>query len=163
HFYNLMLYLNGAVEQVFAAKGALETLVTLRFANGDLGSVISRRFDNDSIPYEALSISCEAGLLTATNGRELCFYRTREAVAGAPLSFDKTEATRQAPTSSMPYGALNQLSLRGYVPELEFFARRVREKLPPVCSLDDMEQTLLVRQAIDRSAATGVWEKVTGE
>jgi predicted dehydrogenase len=161
HFYNLMLYLNGAIDQVFAVKGALETLVTLRFANGDLGSVISRRFDNDSIPFEAVSISSEAGLLSATNGRELSFHRARDGRAAAHLSFDMAEASLAAPTFSMPYGALNQLYLRGYVPELDYFARRVREGKPPVCDLDEMERTLLVREAINRSAASGAWETVT--
>lgn len=162
HFYNLMLYLNGAIQQVFAVKGALETLVTLRFENGDLGSVVSRRFENDSIPYESVSVSGLDGLIAATNGRELAHYHAREGRAAPQLAFDVAEAILHAPTFSMPYGALNQLYLRGYIPELEYFARRIREGLPPVCGLEDMEQTLLVQEAINRSAANGAWENVGG-
>lgn len=160
HFYNLMLYLNGAVEEVFAAKGALETLVTLRFASGELGSVVSRRFQNDSVPFEELAASGEDGLLVASDGRELRFYRTGEARAAMHLTFDVASAALLNPSFSMPYGGLNQLYLRGYVPELEYFARRIRKGLPPVCDIDEMERTLLVREAIDRSAASGAWEKV---
>jgi predicted dehydrogenase len=161
HIYNLVLYLNGSVEAAFAAKGALETLATLRFANGDLGSVVSRRFDNDSIPYESLAMSGQSGLLSATNGRELCFHLVRDGRTASHLSLTAEEARLHAPTFSMPYGALNQLYLRGYVPELEYFARRVRQGLPPVCDIDEMERTLLVREAINRSAASGVWELVS--
>jgi len=160
HFYNLMLYLNGAIEEVFAAKGALETLVTLRFASDELGTVVSRRFQNDSVPFEEVAVSGENGLLLAVDGRELRFYHTGEARAAMHLTFDVAGADLQGPTFSMPYGALNQLYLRGYVPELEYFARRVRQGLPPVCDVDEMERTLLVREAIDRSAASGAWEKV---
>lgn len=160
HFYNLLLYLNGPVETAFAAKGGLETLATLRFGNGDLASVVSRRFDSDAIPYEVVSVSGEDGLLVATDGHELAFHRTRAPATGSHLTFDAADATVFAPTFSMPYGALNQLYLRGYVPELQHFARRVRQGLPSVCGIEDMEQTLLVRQAIDRAAASGAWERV---
>jgi len=160
HFYNLMLYLNGAIEEVFAAKAALETLVTLRFASGELGSVVSRRFQNDSVPFEEVAVSGEDGLLVASDGSELRFYRTGEARAAMHLTFDIATAELQAPSFSMPYGALNQLYLRGYVPELEYFAQRVRKGAPPVCDIDEMERTLLVREAIDRSSASGAWEKV---
>src|SRR5439155_20793260 len=127
HFYNLILYLNGAVDSVFAAKGALETLVTLRFASDEFGSVTSRRFQNDSIPFEEVAVSGEDGLLVAADGRELRFYRTGDARAAMHLTFDVANAALHSPTYSMPYGALNQLYLRGYVPELEYFARRVRQ------------------------------------
>jgi len=158
HIYSLLHYLNGPVEGVQAAKGGLETIVTLRFANGDLGSVVSRRFQNDSIPYESLAVSGQTGLLVASNGLELRFHRTREGRTATQLSFDVADGTFHSPTFSMPYAGLNQLYLRGYVPELAYFARRVREGLPPVCGIGDMEQTLLVRQAVDRSAVSGSWE-----
>lgn len=160
HFYNLMLYLNGAIEAVFATKGALETLVTARFANGDLGTVVSRRFENDSVPFECVSISGEDGLLTADDGRELHFFQARESQTATQLSFASAEGSVQSPTFSMPYGGLSQLVLRGYAPELQHFALRIRKGAAPVCDLDDMERTLLVREAVDRSSASGQWEEV---
>ncbi len=163
HVYNLLLYLNGALQEAFAAKGALETVATLRFANGDLASVISRRFENDGIPFESLSVSGENGNVVALNGRELWFHRTEGSRTAPQLDMGTASAVVRAPTYSMPYGALNQLSMRGYVPELEYFARRLREGLPPVCGIDDMERTLLVQEAINRSAASGQWETVEAE
>jgi predicted dehydrogenase len=165
HFYNLLLWLNGPVREVFAVKresggAASETLVTLRFANGDLGTVTARRFHNDSIPYEQVEVSAENGLLVAENGQLLRRFRANEKRPGTQLDFNVGEAEAWTPTFSMPYGRLNQLYLRGYVPELEHFARRVRLNAPSICGLEDMEQTLLVREAIDRSAGSSAWEAV---
>jgi predicted dehydrogenase len=160
HFYNLLLYLNGPIDSVLAAKGGLETIVTLRFANGDLGSVVSRRFENDSIPFESLAVSGPTGLLSASNGRDLVFHRSPEGRTASQLAYDVATGVFYSPTFSMPYGGLNQLYLRGYIPELQYFARRVRQGLPPVCGITEMEQTLLVSKTVDRSAVSGTWETV---
>lgn len=160
HFYNLLLWLNGQVAEVCAVKGDTETLVQLRFANGDLGTVTARRFHNDSVPYEQVAVSAESGLLVAENGQELRRYRSGEKKAPAQLEFGSSDVEIWSPTFSMPYGRLNHLYLRGYVPELEHFARRVRREEPSVSGLDDMLQTLRIRQAIDRSAERRAWEPV---
>jgi predicted dehydrogenase len=160
HFYNLFLWLNGAIAEVCAVKGEAETLVQLRFGNGDLGTVTARRFCNDSVPYEQVAVSAESGLLVAENGQELRRYRSGEKKAAAQLEFGSSDVEVWSPTFSMPYGRLNHLHLRGYVPELEHFARRIRRGDPSVCGLEEMLQTLRVRQAIDRSAERRVWEPV---
>lgn len=161
HFYNLLLWLNGPIAEVSAVKSDSETLVTLRFRNGDLGTVTARRFHNDSIPYEQVAVSAENGLLVAENGQELRRFRSRDKRAAKDLEFDTSDIEAWVPTFSMPYGKLNHLYLRGYVPELEHFARRVRLKEPAICGVQDMEATLLVRQAIDQSAASRQWTAVT--
>jgi predicted dehydrogenase len=163
HFYNLLLWLNGPVEEVSAVRGDAETLVHLRFRNGDLGTVTSRRFHNDSLPYEELSVSGESGLLTATNGQELRRSRTRVPKPAAQLDFQSSDTSLWSPSFSMPYGELNHLHLRGYVPELRHFARRVRLGEPSVSNLDDMVQTLRVREAVERSCASRAWEPVVGD
>lgn len=162
HFYNLLLWLNGPVREVCSARSETESLVLLRFENGDLGSVTARRFHNDSIPFEQVAVSAEDGLLTADNGQTLHRYRSRQKRPAVQLDFETSEVESWTPTFSMPYGKLNHLYLRGYVPELEHFARRVRLGEPSVSGIDDMEQTLLVRQAVDRSAESGRWEAVAG-
>lgn len=161
HFYNLLLWLNGPVAEVSAVRGDAEMLVQLRFRNGDLGTVTSRRFHNDSIPYEELAVSGESGLLTALHGQELRCYHSRTPKPASQLAFDTSEVRLWSPSTSLPYGELNPLYLRGYVPELQHFARRVRLGEPSVSGIDDMEQTLRVRLAVERSCETRRWETVT--
>jgi predicted dehydrogenase len=160
HFYNLLLWLNGPIAEVCAVRGAGETLVHLRFANGDLGSVTARRFHNDSVPFEQVAVSAESGLLIAENGQELRRHRSGEQRPAGRLEFDLGEVEAWLPTFSMPYGRLSHLYLRGYVPELEYFSRRVRHGEPSVSGLEDMLATLRVREAIERSAQQRAWEPV---
>jgi predicted dehydrogenase len=160
HFYNLLLWLNGPIQELCAVESESETLVHLRFENGDLGSVTARRFSNDWIPYEQVAVSADNGLLVADNGQELRRYRSREKKPGMQLELSTGEVEAWTPTFSMPYGKLNHLYLRGYIPELEHFARRVRLGDPQVCGIDDMERTLLVREAVQRSAETRQWVTV---
>ena len=157
HFYNLFQYLNGPWAAVSVLQGPLETLVHMRFVNGDIGAVVSRKFHNDSIPFEQVSVSAEDGLLIAANGRDLRRYYTPEPRTGMELSFDTAAADLIGPTFSMPYGRLNHLYLRGYIPQLQHFARMVRQGASSVCGLADMEETLRLRQAITRAAETQDW------
>jgi predicted dehydrogenase len=76
------------------------------------------------------------------------------------LSVGTVDAELGTPTFSMPYGQLNHLYLRGYVPELEAFARHVRQGEPPEATIAQAYETLRVRQAIDRAAGSGGWERV---
>jgi len=160
HFYNLFQYLNGPWSAVSALRGPAETLVHLRFANGDLGAVVSRRFKNDSIPFERVSVTAEDGMLVADNGRDLRRYHAPEARSGMDLSFDTASADLVGPTFSMPYGQLNHLYLRGYIPELRHFARMIRRGAPSACGLAEMEDSLRIRQAIARAAESHAWEDV---
>src|SRR5205823_12258697 len=112
------------------------------------------------IPYERVEVSAESGVLAAENGQSLTRYRSSEKRPGVQLDFDLCEAESWSPTFSMPYGRLNHLYLRGYVPELEHFARRVRQAAPAVCGPADMERVVRVREAIDRSAASRAWETI---
>jgi hypothetical protein len=112
------------------------------------------------VPYEQLAVSAEDGLLVAENGQHLHFYGTSEARTSAELEFGTSEVRSWTPTFSMPYGELQHLFLRGYIPELQHFARRIRLGGPEVCGVDAMEQTYLTQQAVHRSAASGAWERV---
>jgi len=162
HFYNLLLYFGGAIASVctLVSPDADGEVVLLRFASGDTGVLTWRRFHNVSLPYERVEIAHASGLLEADNGRELTFHQTRERVDNNALSFAAAEAHVFAPTFSIPYGANTQLYLRGYPPELAHFVHCVRTGEPPICGVDDAEQTLLVTQAVRRSAGTAQWVDV---
>lgn len=162
HFYNLLLWLNGSIAEVCATRSDTETLVLLRFENGDLGSVTSRRFHNDSIPYEEVSVSGESGVMIASNGQELRHYAAYTPRTSTQLTFDTSEIRAWCPSFSLPYGELNHLYLRGYVPELKYFAERIRLNAPSISGLEDMEQTLRLRLAVERSSESRRWEPVAG-
>ena len=160
HFYNLLQFFNGDVREVAAVKGETETLVHLRFQNDDLGTLTARHFNNNSVSFEEVSISAPDGMLVARNGWELRHYRAGETKHPMELCFDLADATLMSPTHSLPYGEMNQLYLRGYVPELQYFARMVRLGASPVCTVDDMERSTLVEEAVNRAAASRSWETV---
>jgi UDP-N-acetylglucosamine 3-dehydrogenase len=162
HFYNLLLYLGGPIVAVctLASPDGDGEIVLLRFAGGDTGLLTWRRFNNVSLPYERVEIAHASGLLVAENGRELAFHQTRPQIDNNALSFGDAEAMVFAPTFSIPYGTNTQLYLRGYPPELAHFAHCVRTGEPPICGVDDAERTLLVTQAVRRSAAHAEWVEV---
>ena len=167
HFHNLMLFLNGAIEQVLhltAAEGG-GTTTLLRFANGDIGCLRDCRFHNWSTPYEQVEIAHESGLLVAEDGRSLRFHRTPRSRAVDPpeLSFECAAGEFQQMTFSIPYGQNRQLYLRGYVPELAEFAHCVRTGEPPTCGVDDALATMRVGEAARRSREqAGQWAAVEG-
>lgn len=162
HFYNLLLYLGGAIASVctLASPDGDGAMVLLHFAGGDTGVLTWRRFNNTSLPYERVEIAHASGLLVAEDGRALTFHRTREPVDNNALSFDVAEANVFAPTFSIPYGTNTQLYMRGYPPELTHFVHCVRTGEPPICGVDDAERTLLVTQAVRRSAGDARWVDV---
>lgn len=160
HFYHLLGFLNGPITAVSVLKSEVGQFVHLRFANGDTGSLTWTRFANTSLPYEEVTITGETGLLSVTDGRDLRFYHTREPVHSQELSIGTVDAELGTPTFSMPYGQLNHLYLRGYVPELEAFARHVRAGEPPEATIAQAYEALRVRQAIERAASSGGWELI---
>jgi predicted dehydrogenase len=167
HFQNLLLYLSGAIAQVLAVQHADNSgaISLYRFANGDLAVIAWGAFHNVSLPCEAVEIFHSSGRLLAEDGRSLRFDRTPPERASHPykLEFELAAAELYNPTFSIPYGRNAQLYLRGYTPELEDFARCVREGGTPLCGVDDAEQTRLVGVATAASrAAGGVWMAVDG-
>jgi predicted dehydrogenase len=160
HFYNLLLYLGGEIASVLAlaSPDGAGQIVLLRFASGEIGSLAWQRFGNNALPYERVEISGATGLLAAEEGRTLRFHRTGSPVPNDALSFADADALSFDSGFSIPYGQNTQLYARGYVPELADFVRCVRTGEPPICGVDDAEQTLLVGQAVRQSAdAGGQW------
>src|SRR2546422_20346 len=92
-------------------------------------------------PYPRSTPSC------APRGPHLPFSPPREPVHSQVLALGTVNAELGTPTFSLPYGQLNHLYLRGYVPELEAFARHVREGEPPEASISQAYTTLRVGQA----------------
>lgn len=162
HFYNLLLYLNGTTSSVYSLKGSDSAVTLLRFSNGDHGVVVSQKFHNDNLPYEELEVSSISGCLRARDGREIMFWNKPESTArrGYELSYDLAEGRGVQPTFSMPYGTMDQLYLRGYVPELEEFARLILAGGQPTCTIEDMEETRKVWDAVQRSQLKDRWIEV---
>jgi len=163
HFQNLLLYLGGDITHALAVQHADRSgaVALYRFANGDLGSITWCGFRNVALVYESVEVLHPVGRLLAEDGRSLRFDRMESGRHPYAMDFELPEAQVFQPTFSLPYGPLEQLSLRGYTPELADFARCVREGGTPLCGVDDAEQSLLVAQAADASAkAGGQWMEV---
>jgi predicted dehydrogenase len=91
------------------------------------------------------------------------FHRTDTPVARAyEREFDFNLATVEGfePPFSLPYGSNSQLYLRGYVPELEDFARCVRSGATPVSTVEEAEKTVCVSEAVAAAQKSGGWVKV---
>ena len=161
HYINLLLLLLGPIERVRAATWAGATAITLRFANGDGGTLVTRRLANLAPPYERLELSTPGGILLVEDGRRVVARLALREVAAEDLSFELAAAQSWDPTSSIPYAGLHALTMRGYVPQWEDFARRVREGGPPLSTLEDAAATFLAREAVGRALVSDMWEEVT--
>ncbi|MCG3147430.1 MAG: putative oxidoreductase YceM [Verrucomicrobiae bacterium] len=162
HFQNLLLYLAGPVDSVLltATEGS-GSITLLRFANGDLGSIRDCGFRNWSPPYERVEIVHPSGLLIAEDGRAIQFHRTPRSLQPMKMSFTDAGGELFHTTFSLPYGQIQQLHLRGYIPELKEFADCVRTGAIPTCGVADALATLRVGAAARQSReAGGQWVTV---
>ena len=74
--------------------------------------------------------------------------------------FDLAAFSGFHPPFSMPYGSVSQLYQRGYVPELEEFARCVRTGASPVSTVEEAEKTVSVSEAVTAAKQRGGWVEV---
>lgn len=150
HIHHLANYLNGPVEEVLCVtRQGSGTTATARFANGDVGVFISNGFKNFWQPYELVEISCADYLLSARNGSEL--FDSGALVAKHPydMSFADSSHTVWQANFSNPYNQLNQLELRGYIPELRDFACCIKKGIQPVADLRSCSEQRRLSKMID--------------
>lgn len=154
HVVDLAHFLLGAVARVAAWRREQQVAV-LEFATGDLGIIHCGGPAHLGIPMETADVSGGAGLITARGSRELTAYVLPDPTGIDELDFASAPATVWAPSTSIVYGALNPLVLRGYVPALEAFAAAVRQGTSTPSGIDQAARAIGVEQAIDRAIAAG--------
>jgi myo-inositol 2-dehydrogenase/D-chiro-inositol 1-dehydrogenase len=163
HFYNLLLFLNGEIRAVLVHSGENQQIISLQFANGDIGAIIARNFHNVSAPYETVEVSGMGGVLRAREGNHLLFHHTETPVSSPSnreFRFDLAAFSGFHPPFSLPYGSVTQLYQRGYVPELEDFARCVRTGEAPVSTVEEAEKNVSVSEAVTAAKQQGGWVEV---
>jgi predicted dehydrogenase len=160
HYINLLLMLLGPITHVRAAAWVGATAITLRFAGGDGGTLVTRRLANLAPPYERLELSTEQGILLAEDGRRVVTRFDLRALPAEALSFEAAATRSWDPTYSIPYAGLNPLAMRGYVPQWQAFVRCVRDNEAPLSTLEDAAATFLVRDAVRRALESDRWEEV---
>lgn len=163
HFCNLLLYLGGPIDSALhqAAPEGAGGITLLRFASGDIGSIRECAFNNWTPPYEQMEIVHKSGWMLAEDGRTLKFHQTSRSLHAMRMSFDNASGDFYQTTFSLPYGQIQHLHLRGYIPELSEFAHCVRTGDLPTCGVDDALATLRVDEATRQSRDSGgQWVKV---
>jgi predicted dehydrogenase len=153
HVVDLAHFLLGDVARASCWSREGQQVAVLEFASGDLGIVNCGGPAHFGVPLEAVEISGSAGLVVAKGSRELVAYRLPEPTAVAGLGFASAPATVWAPSTSIAYGQLSPLVLRGYVPALEAFATAVRQGTGTASGLDQAERALRVERTIARAGA----------
>lgn len=149
-YYDLVRFLAGEVRAVSAWRLAEHEVAILELASGDAAVVAACPTDDPSVPLEAVDVTGGRTWLCARNGWDLASF----ARGGGRYELDAAGGSLWHP-SSLPYGRLNPLYLRGYTAELAAFVRCVRTGAPSDSGLDDVAGTMRLVGAVRRSIASG--------
>lgn len=148
--YDLARFLGGDVRAVRATRVAGHEVALLDYASGDAGVVTTCPTDNPSMALEAVDMTGATTWLSARNGWEVVAYWQ----GGGRHDFAAAGGSVWHP-SSLPYGLLNSLYLRGYTAELAAFLDCVRSGIASDSDVDDVAGTMALQAAIERSISTG--------
>lgn len=162
HIYDLLLFLHGHISQLAVFGDNNQRIVSLKFANGDIGSIIVRGFNNCTPEYEMIEISGMSGVLRAANGNDLIFHQTSNAIGPMESEFGFENASYEGNLAnfSFPYAGMRQLFMRGYIPELESFAACIRAENKNLSSVEDSILVLSIKKALEKAAESGEWVNV---
>ncbi len=149
-YYDLARFLAGDVRAVTASRLAGHEVALLEFRSGDAAVVMTCPTDNPSAPLEAVDVTGAGTWMSARNGWELTTY----ARSGGRYDLASAGGRIWHP-SSLPYGRLNPLYLRGYTAELAEFLRRVRGGAASDSSLEEVAGTMTLMAAVGRSISSG--------
>lgn len=159
HFYDLLAFLNGPVQEVLSYGAGSQKIINLKFCNGDIAVITVSNFNNWTPEYEKVEITWTGGLLRATNGNQLVFHPTPEKLdtRKAEFCFESAHFEGNLANFSFPYAGMRQLVMRGYIPELEDFARCISEKRNSSSSIENALDLLALRNAIAESEKSRTW------
>lgn len=149
-YYDLARFLGGEVRAVTASRLAGHEVALLEFRSGDAAVVTTCPTDNPSLPLEAVDVTGGGTWLSARNGWDLVSY----ARGGGRYEFSAAGGGVWHP-SSLPYGLLDPLYLRGYTAELAAFLRCVRGGAASDSALEDVAGTMRLMAAVSRSLSDG--------
>ena len=165
HFLNLLLWLNGPVRRVWSIGTKRHLQGMLEYANNDVGLFSGSEYETPYLPMERVEVLGKDAAITATNGYELryCDDISSTAPGGAHYRFDQANETVWHPSFSLTYTMNTSLYFRGYVPELEDFARCIRTGSKPQTDLDQITACQRLTQAVLASMQNGGEPAVAGE
>ena len=155
HFFDLLRFLAGPVQSVFARRNAPQgngvpgdtVAVSLAFQAGAVGSLLLSSLGAWDYPNERVDIvGSTTSALTVDNGREVRVFRRGE---GRPADLYEN-------TLSVHWWSGHDE--QGFIPQLRLFARRIREGVPgpvPAAGASDGIASLVVLEAVRRSIDDG--------
>jgi predicted dehydrogenase len=149
HYLNLLLWLNGPVRKVWSIGTKRQIQGMLEYANNDVGLFSGAEYDTPYLPMERVEVLGKDSAITATNGYELRYCDDIPAAAhGGQFRFDQAHEMVWHPSFSLTYTVNTSLYLRGYVPELEDFARCIRTGSKPRTDLEQIAACQRVTHAV---------------
>jgi predicted dehydrogenase len=162
HFYDLLMFLNGPIKQLFSFGASGQKIITLKFVNGDIGVIAVSSFNNLTPEYEKVEITGSGGMLRAVNGNRLIFHPTTEKlnVGNPEFDFDLAHFEGNLANFSFPYAGMRQLIMRGYVPELEDFTACISEGRKSSSSIENALKIIAVNNAVAESEKNNSWTDV---
>ena len=156
HFLNLLLWLNGPIRRVWSIGTKRQIQGMLEYANNDVGLFSGAEYDTPYLPMERVEVLGRDSAITATNGYELRYCDDiPHAALGGHYRFDQAHETVWHPSFSLTYTVNTSLYLRGYVPELEDFARCIRTGSQPRTGLDQIAACQRLTHAVLASMQNG--------
>jgi predicted dehydrogenase len=142
HMIDLARFMFGEVEEVYARRLEERSYaVTLAFANGAVGSL---GFSQDRGRSDGFLLT-ERVDLVGTSGQSICVSD-----AGHMMRYSGRDVVDWHGT---PFAVTDSLVETGYVGELAEFVSAVREQREPEASIANSYQTMLLYEAIERSAS----------
>ncbi len=147
HYIDLVRFLFGEVEQVFALSNTRDTLIDqaicLSFQNGRIGSLFFAGLPAWRRHYEEITVTGVNGFARVKNIEKLVVHTSHPLPSSEPQWQNVREEDRVfSPTHTSSSGGWQDLYLSGYMAEMANFFECVRTYTQPGCNAADNVNTM---------------------
>jgi UDP-N-acetylglucosamine 3-dehydrogenase len=153
HYVDLVRFLFGEVNQVFALSNSRDTFIDqaicLSFQNGRIGSLFFGGLPAWRRHYEEVTVTGVNGFARVENIEKLVVHTSQPLPSTDPQWQNVSEEDLvYIPTHTSSSGGWQALYLNGYVPEIATFFECVRNNTQPGCNAADNVMTMKLCEAI---------------
>jgi UDP-N-acetylglucosamine 3-dehydrogenase len=153
HYVDLVRFLSGEVDQVFALSNTREELIDqamlLSFHNGRIGTLFFGGLPAWRRHYEEITVTGVNGFARVENIEKLVVHTSQPLPYSEPQWQNVSEEDRvYTPTHTSSSGGWQDLYLNGYVAEMATFLECVRNQTQPGCNAADNVKTMKLCETI---------------